>query len=137
MLSDANIAAGEARLETGKLSPVDMRRMVSSLRLLLGPLESKYSLDLKTSLTALDDTTDTEKKAAQMAACLILLMAEEFDVDKLDTELQSDADDQRRIYQIYALSLLMEIPEELMDELVHRRYSTSFTTTTHDIVTVP
>jgi hypothetical protein len=135
MLSDARMSAGRARIDpsTKKIRPDDVRKMVTSLRILLGPLEKKYDFKLYDLITALNDTSDVEEKAAQMAACLLALMDEDFDVDTLDTELVSNANDQRRIFQIYALGLIAEIPEELMDPEAYRKYSSNVTTTQHKI----
>lgn len=114
MLTDAEItAAGTARLTAGKLSGSDVDSLVSTFRLLLGPLEDTYEMDLVGDLEALDDTANDRKKAAKMAACLVRLINEDFGVATLTDGLDNSDDDQRRLFTIYALSILYKIPVEL------------------------
>lgn len=116
MLTDAEItAAGTARLASGKLSGSDVDSLVSTFRLLLGPLEDVYEMDLVGDLEALDDTGNTRKKAAKLAACLVRLINEDFGVSNLTGGFENSDDEQRRLFTIYALSILYKIPVELMD----------------------
>jgi hypothetical protein len=132
MLTDTEITAGTARLTAGKLSGSDVDSLVSTFRLLLGPLEDTYDMNLVEDLEALDDTTNTRKKAAKMAACLIRLIAEDFGVSYLTGGFENSDYDQRRLFTIYALSILYKIPPELMDSetfnqamVAARRFSSS------------
>lgn len=113
MLTDAEITAAATRLTTGKLSGSDVDSLVSTFRLLLGPLEDTYKFDLVGDLEALDDTANTRKKAAKMAACLIRLIDEDFGVSNLNGSFENSDDEQRRLFTIYALSIMYKIPLEL------------------------
>lgn len=137
MLTDAEITtAGAARLITGKLSGSDVDSLISVFRLLLGPLEDLYEMGLISDLEALDDTLDTRKKAAKMAACHLRLVNEDFGVSNLAGDFENSDNDQRRLFTIYALSILYKVPAELMDSetftkvmIAARRFSASVPTT--------
>src|ERR1035437_8236182 len=115
MLTDTEITAGNSRLTAGKLSGSDVDSLVSTFRLLLGPLEDLYQMDLITDLEALNDTSNTRKKAAKLAACLIRLIAEDFGVSNFTGSYENSDYDQRRLFTIYALSILYKVPAELLD----------------------
>lgn len=132
MLTDAEITSAITRLEDGKLSGSDVDSLVSTFRLLLGPLEDVYEMDLVGDLEALDDTGNTRNKAAKLAACHLRLVEEDFGVSNLRGSFENSDDEQRRLFTIYALSILYKIPVELMDAetftkvmTAARRYSSS------------
>lgn len=78
IFSDAQITAGQERLVDGKLTPKDVGSLVSALRWLTGNLESVYGFQFKQTLSALDDSTDDELKAAKCAAALLKLVDLDF-----------------------------------------------------------
>jgi hypothetical protein len=108
MLTDAEIISAASRLTAGKLSGSDVDSLVSSFRLVLGPLEDR-------------------KKAAKMAACHLRLVNEDFGVSNLRGSFENSDDEQRRLFIIYALSILYPIPIELMDEETFSQYMRSAT----------
>lgn len=73
MLTEAQITAGTARLVAGKLTAVDVDQASSILSMdtFFGGLIAKYGYDFKTKLALFDDSGNTNKTAAQIAACLI------------------------------------------------------------------
>lgn len=115
MLTDAEITAAASRLESGKLSGSDVDSLVSTFRLLLGPLEDTYEFNLVDDLEALDDTGNTRAKAAKLAACLLRLINEDFGVATITQGIDNSDEEQRKLFTIYALSILYKIPVELMD----------------------
>lgn len=142
MLTDAEITSAASRLVAGtagshgKLSESDVDSLVSIFRLVLGPLEDQYGYDLYADLEALDDTENTKKKAAKLAACLLRLIDEDFGVARIVKGIENDDEDQRRLFTIYALSILYKIPVELSENyvfdrinLLSRRYAQSVRTT--------
>lgn len=140
MLSDQEIqAAATARLITGKLTGSDVDDLVSAFRLVLGPLEETLELDLRGDLESLDDTSDTRKKAAKMAACVIRLQNEDFGVASLTGELENSDHEQRRLFTIYALGLLYVLPIELtyMEPIDKVRNITSKKTVSVPVTFVP
>jgi hypothetical protein len=54
MLTDAEIISAASRLTAGKLSGSDVDSLVSSFRLVLGPLEDSYGFTLVADLEALE-----------------------------------------------------------------------------------
>lgn len=122
MLTDAEILSANTRLTAGKLSGSDVDSLVSAFRLVLGPLEDKYEYNLQDDLEALDDTANTRKKAAKLATCHLRLIDEDFGVSILTSGLENDDTLQRRLFTIYALSILYKIPQELMDEESLKNY---------------
>lgn len=113
MLTDAEITAAASRLNTGKLTESDVDSLVSAFRLLLGPLEVTYNYDLVTDLEALDDTANTRKKAAKLAAILIRLQAEDFGVASLLGDFENLDSEQRRLLIAYGFTILYTLPAEL------------------------
>lgn len=83
MLTEVEIAAGNSRLELGKLTSTDTDKLVGVMRMFFQDLEAKYGYDWRTKLTALDDNSDTAKTAAQIAACIIKMEALGFGVSSL------------------------------------------------------
>ncbi len=113
MLTDAEITIAAGRLDTGKLSLSDVDSLISSFRLLLGPLEDTYGYELATDLEAVDDTGNTRKRAAKLAAVLIRLQFEDFGVSDLVGELENSDASQRRLLIAYGFSILYRLPIEL------------------------
>lgn len=116
MLTDVEIVSARSRLTAGKLSGSDVDSLVSVFRLVLGPLEDAYKFNLLEDLEALDDTSNTRDKAAKLAACHLRLVNEDFGVAILSSGLENSDDEQRRLFIIYALSILYKLPIELMDD---------------------
>ena len=137
MLSDVEIDLAANRLLDGKLTAVDVDSLISSFRTLLGPLEINYPLAV--DLGALDDTAvGSPRKAAKMAAILVRLIAEDFGVDLIDSQLVSSDNDQRNLLLIYGFSLLYPIPVELVSQDIYNRVSYSGRKSqTIDVVTIP
>lgn len=71
MLTTAQIDAGAARLDTDKLRAEDIDKTVDVMKMFFQDLASDY--DWATKLAGLDDAADTARKAAQVAACIIIL----------------------------------------------------------------
>ncbi len=70
MLTDAEITAGQGRLTGNKLKPVDVSKLVKVFRMTFTDLEQKNNYDFKAKLEGVDDTGNSEKNAAQIAAAL-------------------------------------------------------------------
>lgn len=70
MLTPDEITAGATRLSAGKLTTEDVDKLVGVMRMFFQDLETKYGYDWRTKLEALDDTSDTARTAAQVAACI-------------------------------------------------------------------
>lgn len=113
MISADDIAIGQARLDNGKLTFDDVDSLISVFRILCGPLESDKKYKFEEDLTAIDDTGNTRNKAAKLAGTLARVIDEDFGVDQLRTSLWSNDNDQRRIFALFAFSLLYMIPAEL------------------------
>lgn len=123
MISEVDIALGAARLNAGKLTKTDVNSLISVFRILTGPLEADKGYDFKTDLTALDDLDgENEEKAAKMAGTLLRIIDEDFGVDTLMGDLLSNDYEQRRIYALFAFSLLYPIPAELSSIAAFERY---------------
>lgn len=69
MLTQAQIDAGNTRLQAGKLKAVDVDKMIRVFRLFFTDLEQKYSYNFS-KIADLDDTANTGQQAAQVAACM-------------------------------------------------------------------
>lgn len=119
MFSDSEILAAKARLKDGangaqgKLSGSDIDSLIGAFRQVLGPLEDAYSFNLQSTLESLDDTTNDKERAAKMAAGLIRLIDQDFDVSTLDTTIVDDANTQRRLFIISMIGLIWKLPAEL------------------------
>lgn len=113
MISAGDIAIGQARLEGTKLNLDDVDSLISVFRILCGPLEIDKKYKFEEDLTAVDDDNNTRKKAAKLAGTLARVIDEDFGVDQLRTSLWSNDNDQRRIFALFAFSLLYSIPAEL------------------------
>ena len=113
MLTAAQITAGSARLESGKLSQSDVDQLVSVFRMFFGSLETKYSYQFESKLEDLDDTGNAEKKAAQVAACIIKMEELGFGVASLVGELNYKEKDEYQQYVIIAFSKLYPLPDEM------------------------
>jgi hypothetical protein len=83
MLTKVQIDAGATRLAANKLTPEDVDKLVGVMRMFFEDLEPKYGYDWKTKLLALDDSGDTARTAAQVAACIDQMEALGFGVSSL------------------------------------------------------
>lgn len=83
MLTKAQIDAGATRLAANKLTTEDVDKLVGVMRMFFEDLEPKYGYDWKTKLLALDDSGDTARTAAQVAACINQMEALGFGVSSL------------------------------------------------------
>lgn len=70
MLTDQEITNGTGRLTAGKLKPVDVSKLVKVFRMTFTNLETQNNYDFKAKLESVDDTSNQEKNAAQIAAAL-------------------------------------------------------------------
>ncbi len=72
MLTSAQITAGVTRLNSGKLSDVDVDQTTSILEMdsFFGSLVKAYGYQFKTKLAEFDDTGNQDQICAQIAACL-------------------------------------------------------------------
>lgn len=137
-LSAEQITAGQERLvgyingtNSGTLSVSDRDQLLQSFRLLVGPLETENNYQFELDLVNVNDA-DGRLRAAKLAAYLVLLIDQDFDVDQLDSTIKSNGYDQRRLFAIAAFSILYKIPAELMEDDIfnkilrlNRRYSVS------------
>lgn len=124
MVSDEEVTlAGTARLINGKLTLTDVDSLVSTFRLLLGPLETTGNYNLEADLISLDDTGNDRKRAAKMAACLVRLINEDFGVADLTGELQNSDEEQRNLFTLFAFSILYPIPAELLYRDLYMKFS--------------
>lgn len=114
MLSDAEIIAAKTRLKNNKLDLSDVDSLVSAFRSVLGSLENTYKFKLQENLEALDDSAPNARGlAAKYAAIHLRLVNEDFGVSILESGLENDDTEQRRIFIIFALGLMWKIPGEL------------------------
>ncbi len=70
MLTPVEIIAGDIRLIDNKLSALDIDKLITAFRIILGTLEVVYNYKFETKLTALTDFDNDSKRCAQIAACL-------------------------------------------------------------------
>lgn len=74
MLTPTEITAGVARLQDSKtLKPEDISLLSSVFEMVFAGLTSIYTYEYEDELAELDDSANTKKKAAQVAACIIKL----------------------------------------------------------------
>lgn len=125
MLTAAQIAAGTARLVDGKLTQDDVDQFVTVFRMFIGSLETTYGYEFETKLEALDDTGNTEKKAAQVAACAIILEELGFGVAEVKGNTNFREKDEYWQYVMIAFSKLYPIPPELSTWDLKRRTRTN------------
>lgn len=116
MLTDAQIAAAASRLDGNKLTQVDIDSIIQNFRLLVGSLETTYSWNFQADLEALDDS-DNRKRAAKMAACLLLLIDDAFNVISLTGKNGAalSFEEERRVITLFAFNLLYKTPVELTE----------------------
>lgn len=118
MLTTAQITAGTARLDNGKLTAVDVDQAASILSMdtFFGGLISTYGYSFKTKLAEFDDTGNSDMIAAQIAACLIKLESLSFGVSRLeggsDALYYKEKDEYWQYVQIIFLKMY-ELPKEL------------------------
>lgn len=115
MLTPTEITAGTARLVGGKLKPEDVGALTSVFHMVFAGLIEDSSYDFETDLTALDDTSDTSKKAAQVAGALIKMEGIGFTGGTLrggrgGLEYSQEAEYNRLV--LFAFSKLYPIPKE-------------------------
>ncbi len=117
LLTDDQISAGSLTLLNGKLQPSQVDDLISIWRSYLGTLASNYQL--LTTLEALDDTGNTRKRAAKLAACLLLWQDNQFDVSGFAATAanksgfnDSGPGENYEIFK-YAFGLFWDIPVEL------------------------
>lgn len=121
MLTAEQITAGENRLVSDKLTAVDVDSTVSILRMFFADLETRNSYQFRAKLEELDDSLDDYKKAAQVAACLIIMEGLGFGVAMLDGELKYKEKDDYSQYVVLIFSKLYPIPVELSNYDLRRR----------------
>src|SRR4051812_21955822 len=80
MLSEAQVTSASTRLDGTKLKPIDVSKLVSAFRMFFGGLEQKYGYQFQAKLEELDDSTNNDKIASQVAAALIVMETEGFGV---------------------------------------------------------
>lgn len=114
MLTQAEITAGTDRLTDGKLTADDVSALSSVFDLIFAGLTS-YNYQYEDELGDLDDTSDTKKKAAQVAGCIIKLE----DLGFLGAKLQGgrsgiDYSEDKEYLKIalFAFSKIYPIPKE-------------------------
>lgn len=115
MITEAEVTAGTARLVASKLKPSDVDKVISAIRMFFGGLEQKYAYDYKTKLTALDDSANTEKQAAQVAAALTKLESEGFGVSGFSgsgSGMYYSEESEYLKYVMFIFSKLYPIPVE-------------------------
>ncbi len=64
-------------------------------------------------LSAITDTGNTRQRAAKLAGTLYRIIDEDFGIDELRSTLISNDYEQRRIFALFAFSLIYPIPAEL------------------------
>lgn len=121
MLNADQIQAGVNRLVANKLTPVDVDSLVSVFRMFLADLEKRYGYDLRGSLEALDDSADAYKKAAQVAACLIIMEGLGYGVAALSGNLNYKEKDEYFQYVVISFSKIYNIPVEWSQYDLRRR----------------
>lgn len=125
MIGATEIANGEARLTGTKLKPVDVSVLTSLLRDMTAGIEEKYSYQFESKLTALDDSLDSKKVAAQVAASLIELEALGFDgsalTGKSKSGLSYDSNIEFNKHLLFVFAKLYPIPIELSKFDLSRR----------------
>jgi hypothetical protein len=141
MINTADITIGNQRLvtDTKKLTVSDVDSLVSVFRILCGPLEGKYKYEFQSTLEGITDLGNERKKAAKLAGTLARIEDEDFGIDQLRTVLFSSDEEQRRIFALFAFSLLYPIPAELTSLAAFERYMFSYNrrvSSSHHIETI-
>lgn len=134
MLTATQITAGTARLVAGKLAAVDVDQLVSVFRMFFADLEGQYEYDFQGKLEELDDTGNSDKKAAQVAACIIKLEELGFGVASLVGNLNYKEKDEYQQYVIIAFTKLYPLPKEFA--IVDNRRRVRTTRTSQTAITV-
>lgn len=132
MLTKAQIDAGATRLSASKLTAEDVDKLVGVLRMFFEGLEEKYSYDWRTKLTALDDSGDVARTAAQVAACIIEMEALGFGVSSLQggsDALYYKEKDEYWQYVVLVHTKFYALPSEFTQYSLARRTSTGTTGT--------
>lgn len=112
MFTDAELTAASATLVAGKLSVVDVDRIVSAMKMFFGPLTEIYEYDWSTGLLALDDTIDPRLIAAQVKVCLTRMIDLDFGVaSKAGITNYAEKDDYFQYIQ-YIHTKLYPMPSE-------------------------
>lgn len=79
LLTSEQIDAAEGSLVNSKLTSAQVGDLLSIFRGYLGPLAADYALEA--TFTAQDDSSDTSRKCAKLAACLQLFSDNQFTPD--------------------------------------------------------
>lgn len=112
MLTAAQIATGTARLVSGKLTDVDVDSLVSVFRMFFADLETVYGYEFSAKLSALDDTGNSLKQCAQIAACLNKMETLGFGVASFTGELNYKEKDEYWQYVVIAFTKIYPLPGE-------------------------
>ncbi len=115
------IDAAEERLEDEKLSPLDVDKLITAFRLVIGALETVYSYKFEDKLTALTDANNDFQRCAQLAACLTRMEELGFPVGELTGSsfgIKASEHTEFRGYVLYAFSKVYPIPAELSGNIL-------------------
>lgn len=131
MLTAVQIQEGANRLVNDKLAPIDVDATVSILRMFFADLEVRYNYQFKSKLEELNDSLDDYQKAAQVAACLIIMEGLGFGVASLDGELKYKEKDDYAQYVVLIFTKLYPLPVEWSLYDLKRRRTKKFTSQTY------
>lgn len=93
----------------------DVDTLVAAFRTVLGSIEKRDNMKLQETLEAIDDSSiNSRGKAAKMAAIVLRLQNEDFGVALITDGITNSDEDQRKLFIIYAISELWQIPDELV-----------------------
>ncbi len=115
MLTPLEITDAESRLVNGRISLLDVDKLVSTFRRVMGILEVVNNYHFEDKLTALDDTNNPRKPCAQIVACLIRMEELGFPVGELTGSsfgIKGSEKDEFLNYALYAFSKIYPIPSE-------------------------
>ncbi len=124
MLTPEEIESADDRLEDGKLSLLDIDKLVTVFRLLVGALETVYRYKFVTKLSVLTDEDNNFQKCAQLVACLIKMEELGFPVGELTGSsfgIKASEHVEFRGYALYAFSKIYPLPPELTGFVIQRR----------------
>lgn len=120
LLTDEQLAAGSATLNSGQLTPSQVSDLVSIFRGYLGKLAPNYPI--QAALASENDTTSGGwQRCAKLAACLVLFQENQFTPDSGIAATRTEgvnfsADGE--VFEIfkYAFGLFWDIPKELWNK---------------------
>lgn len=124
MFTPAELSSAQSRLVTGKLTQVDIDKLVTAFRRVFADLEVEYNYQFESKLSELDDTGNQKQRCAQIAACLVKMEGLGFGVSFFTTNTKSNLnyseEDDYIQYVLFAFSKIYPIPAEFAKYSIQR-----------------